>query len=157
MDKGKIRDISEQIYTKNIKETQPGRVFFKALNGDIRIIYDDFLTTNLIENNSVDLIVTSPPYNVDIHYGNFRDDISYEKYLEFTEKWLLKAYSLMKPDGRMCLNIPLDKNKGLYFDVPRFTRNYFTSGIIINHPVYKLMGIFMKFFYIHDKRLYFFS
>jgi len=112
MDKGKIKDISEQVYTKNIQKTQPGRVFFEALDGDIKIIYDDFLSTKLVKDNSIDLIVTSPPYNVDIHYGSFRDDIPYEKYLEFTERWLEKAYSLMKPDGRMCLNIPLDKNKG---------------------------------------------
>ena len=71
-----------------------------------------FLTTDLIPENSVDLIVTLPPYNVDIHYGSFRDDIPYEKYLEFTEKWLKKALTLLKPDGRMCLNIPLNKSKG---------------------------------------------
>jgi len=88
------------------------KIFFETKEGNIKIIYDDFLTTSLIEENSIDLIVTSPPYNVDIHYNSFRDDIPYEKYLEFTEKWLKKAYSLMKIDGRMCLNIPLDKSKG---------------------------------------------
>ena len=56
--------------------------------------------------------MTSHPYNVDINYNSFKDDIPYEKYLEFSEKWLEKAYLVSKPDGRMCLNIPLDKNKG---------------------------------------------
>jgi len=93
-------------------KTKSGKVYFSAEKGSIKIIHDDFLTTNLIEENSIDLIVTSPPYNVDIHYNSFDDDIPYEKYLEFTEKWLMKAYHLMKPDGRMCLNIPLDKSKG---------------------------------------------
>ena len=88
------------------------KIFFQTTKGNIKIIQDDFLTTTLIKKDSIDLIVTSPPYNVDIHYGSFRDDISYEKYLEFTEMWLKKAYSLMKPDGRMCLNVPLDKSKG---------------------------------------------
>ncbi len=95
-----------------LQKTKKGRLFFEAAKGKIKILHDDFLTTDLIDENSVDLIVTSPPYNVDIHYGSFKDDIPYEKYLEFTEKWLGKAYSLMKPDGRMCLNIPLDKSKG---------------------------------------------
>ncbi len=94
------------------RTTKNGRMYFKTRNGDIKIIHDDFLTTDFIEENSVDLIVTSPPYNVDIHYNSFQDDIPYEKYLEFTERWLRKAYSLMKPDGRMCLNVPLDKSKG---------------------------------------------
>lgn len=34
------------------------------------------------------------------------------EYLAFTEKWLARCYDFAKPDGRMCLNIPLDKNKG---------------------------------------------
>ncbi|MEM3265331.1 MAG: DNA methyltransferase, partial [Thermoplasmata archaeon] len=93
----------------NIKEV---KVFFEANGGKIKVIHDDFLTTNLIKKNSVDLIVTSPPYNVDIHYNSFEDAIPYEKYLEFVEKWLKKAYLLMKTDGRMCLNIPMDKSKG---------------------------------------------
>lgn len=88
------------------------RIFFKTSDEKIVIINDDFLTTDLIKPNSIDLVVTSPPYNVDIHYETFKDNIPYEKYLEFTEKWLRKALELVKPDGRMCLNIPLDKSKG---------------------------------------------
>ncbi|HOK80826.1 MAG TPA: site-specific DNA-methyltransferase [bacterium] len=78
----------------------------------IVIINEDFLSTKKITEGSIDLIVTSPPYNVDIHYNSYDDRISYDSYLGFTEQWLKKAYSLLKEDGRMCLNIPLDKNKG---------------------------------------------
>jgi site-specific DNA-methyltransferase (adenine-specific) len=78
----------------------------------ITILHEDFLVTESIPPSSVDLIVTSPPYNVCIPYGSVRDDISYADYLDFTGRWLGKAFSLMKPDGRMCLNIPLDKNLG---------------------------------------------
>lgn len=65
-----------------------------------------------IPKSSVDLIITSPPYNVDIHYNSHKDDLSYIEYLEFAEKWLKKCYELARNDGRFCLNIPLDKNKG---------------------------------------------
>ncbi len=85
-------------------------MFFETKN--IKIINNDFLTTNLIKNNSIDLIVTSPPYNLSISYGSFEDDIPYEKYIEFTEKWLERALLLAKTDGRMCLNIPIDKSRG---------------------------------------------
>jgi site-specific DNA-methyltransferase (adenine-specific) len=78
----------------------------------ITILLDDFITTGSIPCGSIDLIVTSPPYNVSIPYTAMRDDISYAEYLDFTGRWLKKAISLMKPDGRMCLNIPLDKNLG---------------------------------------------
>lgn len=78
----------------------------------IRIYNDDFLKTDSVKENSIDLVVTSPPYNVDIQYGNYRDDIPYDEYLVFTRKWLTKCFTLVKDDGRLCLNIPLDKNKG---------------------------------------------
>ncbi|MEM3525795.1 MAG: site-specific DNA-methyltransferase [Candidatus Jordarchaeaceae archaeon] len=82
--------------------------------GNVKIYCDDFLKTEAIKPNSIDLIVTSPPYNVDIDYEGCKDDIPYEKYLEFTERWLTKAYHLLKSDGRLCLNIPLDKSRGRY-------------------------------------------
>ncbi|MEN2984142.1 MAG: site-specific DNA-methyltransferase [Dictyoglomaceae bacterium] len=88
------------------------RIFLETQNGSIKIINDDFLVTDLINNESIDLIITSPPYNVDIHYNSFEDNIPYDKYLEFTEKWLSKAFLLTKKEGRMCLNVPLDKSKG---------------------------------------------
>lgn len=78
---------------------------------DIQIINADFLNVN-IPDDSIDLIVTSPPYNVGIQYNSHDDTISYDEYLRWTEKWLRKAFQLIKPDGRMCLNVPLDKNKG---------------------------------------------
>jgi site-specific DNA-methyltransferase (adenine-specific) len=58
------------------------------------------------------LIVTSPPYNVDIAYNSHDDKLAYHDYLDFTKKWIAKCYALAKSDGRFCLNIPLDKNKG---------------------------------------------
>jgi len=92
------------------KDAKLNKVYFNW-EDKIIIINDDFLRTDLPE-NSIDLIVTSPPYNVDIHYGTFKDDIPYDKYLEFTQEWLSKALKLAKNDGRLCLNIPLDKSKG---------------------------------------------
>lgn len=84
--------------------------YFKSKN--IIIYNNDILKITAIPQNSIDLIVTSPPYNVDIHYNSHKDNISYADYLEFTKKWIKKVYDLAKDDGRFCLNIPLDKNKG---------------------------------------------
>ncbi|MBS7281513.1 MAG: hypothetical protein KIH09_16980, partial [Candidatus Freyarchaeota archaeon] len=57
-------------------------------SGSIYIFNDDILRTKAIENNSIDLVVTSPPYDVDIKYENYDDSIPYDQYLEFTRKWL---------------------------------------------------------------------
>lgn len=76
------------------------------------IIQDDLVKTKKIKKSSIDLIVTSPPYNVDIEYKSNKDDQDYDEYLKFTKIWLKKCLNLLKDDGRFCLNIPLDKNKG---------------------------------------------
>ncbi len=76
------------------------------------IINDNFLATRKIKKSSVDLIITSPPYNVDIDYGNYNDKQDYSDYLLFSKLWIKKCYRLAKDNGRFCLNIPLDKNKG---------------------------------------------
>jgi len=87
-----------------------GRIFFE--NERLKIINDDVLVTEEIQNESVDLIVTSPPYNVDIKYNSHNDNLSYEEYLEFSKRWMSRCYNWLKNDGRFCLNVPLDKNKG---------------------------------------------
>jgi site-specific DNA-methyltransferase (adenine-specific) len=69
------------------------------------------LTTRAVAEKSIDLVVTSPPYNVDIAYGQHDDAQSYPSYLQFSERWLDRCLSWLKDDGRLCLNIPLDKNK----------------------------------------------
>lgn len=80
--------------------------------GDISIYNADFLKQECLEEGSIDLIVTSPPYNVDITYNAYDDKIPYHTYLEFSREWLGKAYAVLRYGGRLCLNIPLDKNKG---------------------------------------------
>ena len=87
-----------------------GKSFFE--NKKLKIIKGDVLLADDIQKGSVDLIVTSPPYNVDIKYNSHNDQITYEKYLEFSYRWLSRCFEWLKEDGRLCLNIPLDKNKG---------------------------------------------
>ncbi|HUT96207.1 MAG TPA: transcriptional repressor LexA [Candidatus Paceibacterota bacterium] len=95
---------------QNIKIASNDKPYFKKDN--ISIYKDDILKINSIPNNSVDLIITSPPYNVDICYGSNNDNLIYNDYLEFTRKWIKKCFDLAKNEGRFLLNIPLDKNKG---------------------------------------------
>jgi len=118
---------------QNILIQQPSSISYKNNkvapyfnSQNILIYHDDILKISAIPNNSIDLIVTSPPYNVDIHYNSHKDNLNYEKYLEFTEKWLKKCFELTKQDGRFCLNIPLDKNKGgqqsVYADITQIAK-----------------------------------
>lgn len=112
-------------------------LYFKT--GQIKIFNEDILHTEAIKESSIDLVVTSPPYNVDIRYASYDDTISYDTYLEFTSNWLGKVYQLLKRDGRFCLNIPLDKNKGgqqsVYADITTLAKKigyHYHSTIVWN-------------------------
>ena len=61
--------------------------------------------------NSIDLMVTSPPYGVGIAYDSFDDDVNFETYKEFSREWLSEAFRVLKPDGRLALNIPYEINR----------------------------------------------
>jgi len=80
------------------------------ISDSLLILEGDFLDVRF-EEDSVNLIVTSPPYNLEKPYGTHDDALEYDEYLDFSEKWLRKALRLLKPDGRLCLNVPLDTNK----------------------------------------------
>ncbi len=86
------------------------KIFYKDENSVI--LYGDMLKDRRIQSNHIDLIVTSPPYNVNKNYGEADDNLDYEKYLQFTRNWLEKCYDLAKPTGRLCMNIPIDTGKG---------------------------------------------
>lgn len=56
--------------------------------------------SNMAE-NSVDLIVADPPYNLGKNYGNNIDWKAREDYLNFTRGWIEQAYRVLKPDGSL--------------------------------------------------------
>jgi len=63
-----------------------------------------------IPNNSINLIVTSPPYNVGIDYDNWNDALSYKDYFEFVKNFLLYFKNILKDDGRFAINVPYEIN-----------------------------------------------
>lgn len=65
---------------------------------------------NKLPENSVDLLVTSPPYNVGIDYDTHDDKMLMEDYWGFTENWLTAAFRVLKTDGRIAINIPYEVN-----------------------------------------------
>lgn len=68
------------------------------------------MTTKL--DREVNLIVTSPPYNLSKNYGGESDDQKdYQAYLTWTQEYLKVLYDMAAEDGRLCLNIPLDTAK----------------------------------------------
>lgn len=71
-----------------------------------------------IEDNSLDLVVTSPPYNVDLgnnKYNNrgydlYIDNKEHWEYIEWLKEIFKSVYGKLKIGGRVCLNIGDGKN-----------------------------------------------
>jgi len=58
-----------------------------------------------VPDGSVDLVVTSPPYNLGIAYGKYDDTLEREAYLEWSEVWAGAVRRALKPDGALFLNV----------------------------------------------------
>ncbi len=54
---------------------------------------------------SVDLVVTSPPYNLGIKYTKYEDNESREKYLEWCCEWATEIKRVLKDRGSFFLNV----------------------------------------------------
>ena len=76
----------------------------KIINGDCIEVMKTF------PEGSIDLLVTSPPYNVNIAYDVHKDDLPMEDYYQWTKDWLREALRVLKDDGRIAVNIPNELN-----------------------------------------------
>src|SRR3954467_2255247 len=54
---------------------------------------------------SVDVCVTSPPYNLDIEYSRYDDNRSRTDYLAWARSWISEVHRLLSKDGSFFLNI----------------------------------------------------
>lgn len=116
------KNLKKKEFEYNIEEENINDFLIKESNTPYRsevyrdkrivLFQGDALKSDTFEKEFIDLIVTSPPYNVGIEYNSNNDELTYEQYLEFTEKWISNCYNWSKPQARFLLNVPLDKNKG---------------------------------------------
>jgi site-specific DNA-methyltransferase (adenine-specific) len=75
-----------------------------------------------LEDNSIDLVVTSPPYNVGVDYGEYDDKIPMEEYQDMIDE-LFKVLSWkVKNSGRVCVNVSLKNERGIV-DIPSIVKN----------------------------------
>jgi site-specific DNA-methyltransferase (adenine-specific) len=60
--------------------------------------------------SSVDLVITSPPYNVGIDYDTHFDKLPMQDYFVWCKEWMSEVHRVLKDDGRIALNIPYEIN-----------------------------------------------
>jgi len=61
-----------------------------------------------IREGSVDLIFADPPFNLDVDYGKWQDNLPRDEYLQFTYEWLDACLRVLSPQGSIWINIPDD-------------------------------------------------
>jgi DNA modification methylase len=67
-----------------------------------------------IKDESLGLVVTSPPYNIDKDYGKYDDNQEFEEWKEMVDEITSEAYRVLEDSGSFCLNVspvPMSKNK----------------------------------------------
>jgi site-specific DNA-methyltransferase (adenine-specific) len=86
-----------------------------------------------VEHGSLDIVVTSPPYNLGIRYSKYIDTIPREQYLKWMERVFVAVKDRLKLDGSVFLNIgskPSDPWGP--FDVAQMMRKHFHLQNVIH-------------------------
>lgn len=103
---------------------------------------------NEINDNSIDLVVTSPPYNIDISYGNkvksgkiveskgikYSDNLPEDEYRKMLEKVFTECKRVLKDSGSIFINIKnrYDKDRIITpFWIEEYFKDMYLKNVII--------------------------
>jgi DNA modification methylase len=70
-----------------------------------RIICGDARAMRAVPDNAVELVVTSPPYNVAKGYADHHDDLALEEYVRLLNAVWQECCRVLVPGGRLCINV----------------------------------------------------
>ena len=105
---GRINHDSTAFYASKLYEGLPKEQKVKYIENSIPSDFLDKIFCKSSENmkelpdNSIHLMVTSPPYNVGKEYD---EDYTLREYLEFLKRVWKEVYRVLVPGGRACINI----------------------------------------------------
>jgi len=66
---------------------------------------DPEILHKLMKDEKIDLVVTSPPYNLDIKYGKYRDNKEFKSYINMIEQVFMNLKDFMNKGRFACINI----------------------------------------------------
>jgi len=73
----------------------------------IRIFNKDCRDMSEVEDGSVDLIVTSPPYNCRMDYDSFNDQMDWDDYYNMMREVISSCYRVLVKGGTLAINVPM--------------------------------------------------
>ncbi len=78
---------------------QPGANRCRLIHGDCLVMIRELLE------QSVDVVVTSPPYNLGIKYGKYDDTLAREEFLRWCVAWCGEVKRVLRDNGSFFLNV----------------------------------------------------
>ncbi|MFP3866534.1 MAG: DNA-methyltransferase [Desulfobacteraceae bacterium] len=82
---------------------------------------------------SVDVVVTSPPYNLGVNYSRYQDNISRQEYLNWLEHWAIQVKRVLHDRGSLFLNIGAKpSDPWVPFEVAQVMRRHFVLQNVIH-------------------------
>lgn len=82
-----------------------------------------------IQDKSIDLIVTDPPYNLNKNYGNNNDNLEFDEYIQFSREWLIEAKRVLKDNGSLYIFMGMKYISYIYEILEKELKMYFNSWI----------------------------
>jgi len=105
---GRVGHDASTFYSAHLYDDQPQAEESKYVENPIpsekldTIFHSSSETMSELPDNSVHLMVTSPPYNVGKDYD---DDLTLAEYLSFLKRVWTETYRVLVPGGRACINV----------------------------------------------------
>ncbi|MER0467825.1 site-specific DNA-methyltransferase [Bacillus cabrialesii subsp. cabrialesii] len=75
---------------------------------EVNKIYEIDSINGVSQLPEIDLTITSPPYNLGIDYGVYKDNLPLSNYITFIKTVFRGVYKATKEGGRICVNVPPD-------------------------------------------------
>ena len=116
----------------HVNEQAYGNQPYKVISGNkgksISFYLGDCITCmdKVLQVESVDVVVTSPPYNFSKDYSSYLDNLPREKYLQWMEEVGIAIKRVLRDDGSFFLNVGnKPKDQWIAWDVANVLRKHF--------------------------------
>lgn len=103
---------------------------------------------SLLLDESIDLIVADPPYNLGKDYGNDSDKQESQEFLRWTEEWLNLAISKLKPNGSLYIFATWRYSPEIFVFLK--SKMIMLNEIIWNRKVPSMGGSTRRYSSVHD-------
>ena len=121
---------------KGPTEEAPRHTYEQVIDGTRFTIFNRDCISEMpirLGRRSLDVVVTSPPYNIGVKYGEYDDTAPREEYLDWIETWAATVKDLLHDQGSLFLNVGAKpSDPWVPFDVLQRMKNHFQLQNVIH-------------------------